>query len=132
MSLEAFLETKHAIADSTGMAHAIIDHVLARRQIHRKDAVRVPGFHVIPMIVANSDLLAVMPNRLAHAFACFEAIKILPVPVSIPSIDINIYWHERYHHDPPNQWFRSIFVKLFRPSKSRAERAGRSSSKSQQ
>jgi len=30
MSLEAFLQGKHAIADSTGMAHAIIDQVLAR------------------------------------------------------------------------------------------------------
>jgi DNA-binding transcriptional LysR family regulator len=130
MSLDAFLGAKHAIADSTGMAHAIIDRVLARHRIHRKDAVRVPGFHVLPMIVANSDLLAVVPNRLAQAFARFEAIKILPVPVPTPSIDIKIYWHERYHHDPPNQWFRSISIKLLRQPKSRAARNGRSRSKS--
>jgi DNA-binding transcriptional LysR family regulator len=130
MSLEAFLESKHVIADSTGMAHAIIDQVLARHRIRRKDAVRVPGFHVLPMVVANSDLLAVVPNRLAQAFTGFEAIKILPVPVSIPPYDINIYWHERYKHDPPNQWFRSMFVKLHRPSKSQATRNGRSRSKS--
>jgi len=131
MSLEAFVEAQHAIADSTGTAHAIIiEQVLARYRIHRKDAVRVPGFHVLPMVVANSDLLAVVPNQLAKAFARFEAIKILPVPVSIPRYDINIYWHERYHHDLPNQWFRSMFVRLHRPSKSQAARNGRSRSKS--
>jgi DNA-binding transcriptional LysR family regulator len=119
IGLEAFLEAKHAIADPTRMAHSV-DQVLARHQIHRKDAVCVPGFQALPMIVANSDLLAVVPNRLAQAFVRFEAIKILPMPVSIPSIDINIYWHERYHHDPPSQWFRKIFVKLFRQPKSRA------------
>jgi DNA-binding transcriptional LysR family regulator len=130
MSREAFVEAKHAIADSTGMAHTIIDQALARHRIHRKDAVRVPGFHVLPMIVANSDLLAVVPNRLAQAFASLAAIKILPVPVSIPPYDIKIYWHERYHHDPPNKWFRSMCVKLFRQSKSRAARNVRSLSKS--
>lgn len=131
MSLQAFVKAKHAIADSTGTAHAIIiEQALVRHRIHRKDAIRVPGFHVLPMVIANSHLLAVVPNRLGQAFARFEAIKILPVPVSIPPYDVNIYWHERYHHDPPNQWFRSMFVKLYRPSKSQAARNARSRSKS--
>ena len=123
MSLEGFLEAKHAIADSTGMAHAIIDQVLARQKIRRQDAVRVPQFHVLPMIIANSDLLAVMPNRLAQAFARSEAIKILPVPVAIPPIDINVFWHERYHHDPANKWFRDAFMQLFRQPLMRSSRS---------
>ena len=104
------LESKHAVADSTGMAHTMIDRVLARHHISRRDAVRVPGFHVLPMIIANSELLAVVPSRLAAAFSRIAAIKALPLPVSIPSFDLNVYWHERYHHDAPNQWFRSILV----------------------
>lgn len=118
ISLDTFLDARHAIADSTGMAHAIIDQVLARHRIRRKDAVRVPAFHVLPMVIANSDLLAVVPNRLAQAFAQSVPIQILPVPLSIPAVDINIYWHERYHHDPPNQWFRTSFLTLFRDSRS--------------
>lgn len=124
MNLDAFKQAKHAIADSTGMAHAIIDQVLARHHIRRNGAIRVPSFHVLPMIIANSDLLAVIPNRLAQAFARSAPIKILPVPVPIPTVDVNIYWHERYHHDPSNQWFRSNFVKLFRQSRSRGPRSG--------
>jgi DNA-binding transcriptional LysR family regulator len=113
MNLEAFLESKHAVADSTGMAHTMIDRVLARHH-SRRDAVRVPGFHVLPMIIANSELLAVVPSRLATAFSRISAIKALPLPVSIPTFDINVYWHERYHHDAPNQWFRGILVRLLR------------------
>jgi DNA-binding transcriptional LysR family regulator len=114
MTLEAFLKAKHAIADATGMAHAIIDDTLAVQKIRRRDVVRVPHFHVLPMIIANSDLVAVLPNRLAQAFAQSEAIKVLPVPVAIPPVDINMFWHERYHHDPANKWFRDAFMKLFR------------------
>jgi len=114
MSLDSFLAADHAIADSTGMAHSKIDQVLARHRIRRRDVVRVPGFQVLPPIIANSDLVAVMPSRLAAAFDGSAAIKALPLPVSIPPLEINIYWHERYHHDPPNGWFRTTFAKLFR------------------
>src|SRR5262249_1044122 len=114
MTLEAFKNADHAMADSTGMAHAIIDRFLARHQIRRNTTLRVPGFYVLPMIVANSDLVAIIPSRLAQAFVAHVAIKILPAPIPLPSFDIRIYWHERYHHDPALRWFRKAFVDLFR------------------
>src|SRR5262245_57234435 len=114
MSLEAFKTSEHAMADATGMAHAVIDRFLAKQRVQRNVALRVSGFHVLPMIIANSDLLAVIPNRLAQAFVSHVPIKVLPLPISIPPFDIRIYWHERYHHDPALCWFRTAFVKLFR------------------
>jgi DNA-binding transcriptional LysR family regulator len=114
MTLEAFKTSEHAMADATGMAHAVIDRFLAKQRVQRNVALRVPGFHVLPMIIANSDLLAVIPNRLAQAFVSHVPIKVLPLPISIPPFDIRIYWHERYHHDPALCWFRTAFVKLFR------------------
>lgn len=102
------------MADATGMAHAVIDRVLAKHRIQRNVVLRVPGFHVLPMIVANSDLLAVIPSRLAEAFASRAPIKVLPLPISIPPYDIRIYWHERYHQDPALKWFRGSLIKLLR------------------
>ena len=113
MTLDAFKNAEHAMADSTGMAHAVIDRFLARHDIRRNTVLRVPGFHVLPMIVANSDVLAIIPNRLAQAFVPYVAIKILPAPIPLPSFDIRVYWHERYHHDPALRWFRKAFVALF-------------------
>jgi DNA-binding transcriptional LysR family regulator len=82
-------------------------------RVQRNIVLRVPGFHVLPMIVASSDLLAVIPSRLAETFVSHVPIKVLPLPIPIPPYDICIYWHERYHHDPPLRWFRRAFVKLF-------------------
>ena len=113
MNLKAFRETEHAIADSTGMAHAILDRFLARHSIRRKIALRVPALLVLPMIVADSDLLAVVPSRLAEAFQSRLPIKVMPPPVPIPSYDIRIHWHERYDRDPAIQWMRRAFVGLF-------------------
>src|SRR5262249_32849091 len=69
MTLEGFKNAEHAVADATGMAHAVIDRFLARHRVARNVSLRVPGLHVLPMIVANSDLVAVVPSRLARAFA---------------------------------------------------------------
>jgi DNA-binding transcriptional LysR family regulator len=117
MTLEAFKGSAHAMADATGMAHAVIDRFLAKHDVQRNIALRVPGFHVLPVIIANSDLLAVIPGRLAEAFVSHVPIKILPLPLPIPLFDIRIYWHERYHHDPALCWLRSAFVNLFRDNK---------------
>jgi DNA-binding transcriptional LysR family regulator len=113
MTLDAFRDAEHAVADATGMAHAMIDRFLARHRVHRNVTLRVPGLHVLPMIVANSDLLAVVPARLAEAFAARVPIKVLPPPVTIPQFDVCIHWHERYHHDPAIRWMRRAFVDLF-------------------
>jgi len=114
MTLEAFRTAEHAVAHSTGMAHAVIDQFLARHHVRRNVSVGVPGFHVLPMIIPNSDLLAVIPARLAEAYASHVPIKVLPMPVPIPPFDIRIYWHERYHNDPPIRWLRKVFIDLFR------------------
>lgn len=95
------------------MAHAVIDRLLARHRVKRNVALRVPGLHVLPMIVANSDLLAVVPRRLADAFAARVPIRVLPLPVALPQFDICIHWHERYHNDPAIRWMRRAFVDLF-------------------
>lgn len=67
MILEAFEQAEHAIADATGMAHAVVDRYLAKHRVKRNVTLRVPGLHVLPMIVANSDLVAIIPWRLADA-----------------------------------------------------------------
>src|SRR5262249_1999582 len=79
MTLEAFRSAEHAVADATGMAHAVIDRYLARHRVKRNVTLRVPGLHVLPMIVANSDLVAVIPGRLADAFAARVPIKVFQI-----------------------------------------------------
>jgi len=113
MTLDAFKSVEHAVADATGMAHAVIDRYLARHRLKRNVTLRVPGLHVLPMIVANSDLLAVVPSRLAEVFAPRVPIKVLPPPVAIPQFDVCIHWHERYHQDRAIRWMQRAVVDLF-------------------
>lgn len=95
------------------MAHEAIEQFLREQQLHRTDTLRVPSFHVLPSIVANSDLVAIIPSRLGDAVGPHMRVKVLPMPVPAPPWAIRMYWHERYHNDPPSVWLRKIFIDEF-------------------
>jgi DNA-binding transcriptional LysR family regulator len=79
------------------------------------------------MLVADSDLIATVPMGLATYFASRLPLKILPAPIPLPTAALSVYWHERYHRDPANQWFRNAFIRLFRePSAAQVRKAAKS------
>ena len=114
MSRNAFVETPRTLADSTGMSHAVMEHELARNGLGGTPKLRVPQFMVLPLVIANSDLLVVMPSRLARTFALLVSLKVMAPPIPLPEFPIKVFWHERFHHDPGSQWLRRAFVRLFR------------------
>lgn len=113
MSIEAFGSVQHALADSSGMAHGLLERVLARHRVARPIRLAVPQFMVLPLVIANSDLLVTMPSRLAREFSKLVRLRLMEPPVPIGEYDIRIFWHERYHNDPANRWLRNVFVELF-------------------
>jgi DNA-binding transcriptional LysR family regulator len=114
MSEEAFARTPRALADASGMAHAVMEAELRKHGFGGTTRLIVPQFMVLPLVIANSDLRVLMPSRLAKAFALLVPIKILRPPLPLKPYDIRVYWHERFHQDPANRWLRRSFVELFR------------------
>ena len=66
------------------------------------------------MVIADSDLLVIMPSRLAKTFSRLVSIKFLNPPVPLRPYDVKVYWHERIAQEPPSRWFRRTIVQLFR------------------
>jgi len=114
MTMEAFLESPHAIADSAGTAHhAALDRAIERSKSARNVRLIVPEFAVLPLLIPGSNLVVMAPKRLADFFAAQLPIKILPAPIEIPTMCVAVYWHERFHRDAANKWLRHTFVRLF-------------------
>ncbi len=64
---------------------------LARIGTSRRVTVSVTNFLVLPEILRNSDLIAVVPRRLAlHA----EGLVMREPPVEIPGFSKTVAWHE--------------------------------------
>jgi DNA-binding transcriptional LysR family regulator len=113
MTSEAFQSVPHALAEPTGYVEDLLDQWLSRQKIRRVVKVHVPYFLALPHVVAQSDLLAFMSNRVAEAYAQILPLKIMQPPTRLPTYDSKLFWHERFHRDPANRWLRQLFVDLF-------------------
>lgn len=110
-----FTEIPHVLVSSAGTGHeAAVENIIARQRVKRSIALTVPHFLVLPMIVAQTDLIVTIPQRVALAFSGTPGMKILKPPIGFPHIDIKQHWHERFHHDPANKWMRGVVAELFR------------------
>jgi DNA-binding transcriptional LysR family regulator len=108
MTREAFRSTAYALADATGYVHERLDRWLSREKVAQRAKLHVPHFLVLPLVIARSDLVAVMAQRVANLFAGLVPLKVMPPPVKLPPYDVKMFWHERFHRDPANRWLRQF------------------------
>jgi len=108
-----FLAARHVQAAAEGTGHERVDKLLRRARLPRDLALTVPHFVALPFIVAESELVAVVPEVLAER--TLVALKLVrrDLPVALPRFEVNLFWHERVHRDAANQWLRDLVVKLF-------------------
>lgn len=109
-----FAELPHAVVAAEGAGHeAALERAFARERLRRRATLTIPHFMAMPVVIAKTDCIAMVPRRLALAFAGLPGLRLLEPPIRIPPIEIRQHWHERYHHDPANKWMRSLVAALF-------------------
>jgi DNA-binding transcriptional LysR family regulator len=107
-----FLEASHALVSSAGSGHRVIEEAMLAAGMHRKIALRVPHFTVVPMILERTDLVVTVPSRVARIFEGMGRLRSLPAPVAIPRAAVKVHWHDRFGGDPGNRWLRELLVTL--------------------
>ncbi len=113
LTLKEFLAARHVLIASMGSGHQVLERTLAERGVHDNVALRLPHFVVVPLIIANTDLIVSVPSRVAGATARLVKSRVHPLPIPIPSFDVSVYWHERVENDGANRWLREALLELF-------------------
>ncbi len=113
MTIDHFCRQAHVHVAATSTGHGEVEQHLRRAGLQRDIRLQVPHFVAVGHILQRSDLVATVPERFAST--CLEPFDLvaLPLPVPLPEIAINLFWHARYHKDPANQWFRDLMFELF-------------------
>lgn len=92
-----------------GELRGLLDAELARHGLTRRVALTVPWF-TGALVVARSDLVTVVPERLARELGSLVELSIAPLPATLPRIAIAAHWHERVHRDPAHAWLRAALA----------------------
>jgi DNA-binding transcriptional LysR family regulator len=112
LTLERYVQAKHLLVTLTGEATGFIDSMLQERELKRRIMLTVNQFVVAPQIIANSDLLAVLPTRIVEISEFSDQLHTTPLPIDISPSTLKMMWHERHHLDSAQVWLRSQLTTL--------------------
>ena len=86
-----------------------------------------------PQVVAATDLVMVLPARLAIALAGQLRLAMFEPPVEIPGFEMSMFWHDRQDSDPVHAFLRmevaqvaAVLPKRVGGRRTRLEHLGRS------
>ncbi|WP_342322964.1 LysR family transcriptional regulator [Kosakonia sp. BYX6] len=106
LTLERFCALEHALVSWDGERfRGVADNALAALGKTRRVGVSVSNFLILPEILAVSDMIAVVPQRLARLT---PGMCLRDAPLPIPGFTKTLAWHERAHRDPAQQWLRAL------------------------
>lgn len=114
LTMQEFSQAAHVLVTTEGTGHEVIEQSLARRGLAERIMLRTPHFLSVPPLIAQSDMIATVPRRLALATQAAHAIQILPNPIRLPAYGVKQFWHKRLHDDPAHRWLRRLMVTLFK------------------
>jgi DNA-binding transcriptional LysR family regulator len=113
LSLEKFLQAKHIIIEARGTGHGRAEKTLIQNGVSRISKLRVTHFMSVPYIVSETDLIATVTEKLALQTQKRFDLVMRPHPVGIDPVQINLFWHRRFHRDTGNIWLRNVIFELF-------------------
>src|SRR4029079_18447676 len=114
LTLEQLRELPHALASPPGTPHAMaVEQVLRSRRVRAPIALQARSFLSVVPIVAETDLVAVVPSNLARLVATQLKLQLIVAPMKVPGFDVTMAWHTRFHREPAVSWLRGVFVELF-------------------
>ena len=129
MTLERLAELPHLIIALTGedaraVDGVLVDHglewrvmrddagafqeALAARGLRRRIGLTVPHVLAAPRIVARSDMAALVPRRLAIAYAERYRLKLVEPPYPSPPYDVTVLWDRGHGSHPAVAWLRGL------------------------
>jgi DNA-binding transcriptional LysR family regulator len=100
-------ELPHLDVSSTGQGTGFIDEELARLGLERQIALRAPLLATAGML-AQSDLVTVMAERAARAFAANATLQVMALPLPSPTLTMAMLWHRRMDDQPAHRWLRGV------------------------
>jgi len=107
LSLDAFCQAQHVLVSFSGRAYGLIDEALASVNRSRRVVLAVNQFFTTGSVVAQSDLLAVLPRHFVQVTGYAPQLVVHELPFDVPPIQVDALWHQRHDADSAQSWLRA-------------------------
>jgi len=114
LTLDRFVRLLHVQIAPRGKPGGYLDDVLRERGLTRTVARAVPYFLAALQLVAETDYVLTISERIARRFAEGLGLEVREAPVKLRPYALNLVWHPRVDADPGHGFVRDVFLRAAR------------------
>ncbi len=107
LTLDAYCHAQHMLVSFSGRAFGLIDEALARLNRSRRVMLTVNQFFTTVKVVAQSDLLTVLPRHFLNVTGFEAQLVVRELPFAVPPIEVDALWSRRHAQDDAHVWLRA-------------------------
>jgi DNA-binding transcriptional LysR family regulator len=113
LAIEQFADLPYLEISSTRQSTDFIDEALAQRKLARRIALRAPFLSAVRILV-SSDMVSVLPRRVAEELVRYRPLTIRVLPFSSPIIKTAMIWPRWLDNQPAHGWLRDTVARVSR------------------
>jgi DNA-binding transcriptional LysR family regulator len=107
LSLDAYCAADHLLVNFAGRPYGLADQALAALNRKRRIVLTVNQYFTAGRVVANSNLLTVLPAYFVGSTGYREQVVTRPLPFHLAGLHVAMLWHQRHDRVSSHQWLRA-------------------------
>ena len=112
LTLHYYCTARHLLVSFSGRPSGFIDEALAALGRERRVVLTVNQFFTAGRVVANSDLLTVLPRHFVSVTGIADELVLRELPFAVPALHVDALWHHRVERDGAHEWLRKTIAGL--------------------
>jgi DNA-binding transcriptional LysR family regulator len=106
MTLKRYCAAHHLLVSFSGRPFGIVDEALASLGEKRRIVLTVNQFFTAGRVVANSELLTVLPRHFISVTGIARDLVLRELPFEVPPVHVDSLWHRRQGQRSDHAWLR--------------------------
>jgi DNA-binding transcriptional LysR family regulator len=111
LTLDQYCAARHLLVSFSGRPYGFTDEALAALGRERRIVLTVNQFFTAGRVVANSDLLTVLPLHFFGVTGLEGTLVWRPLPLQLPTVHVDALWHVRRAGGAAQRWLRDVVAR---------------------
>ena len=111
LTLDSYCAARHMLVSLSGRPYGCIDESLAALGRERRVVLTVNQFFTAGRVVANSNLLTVLPRHFVEVTGLAGQLALRPLPFEVSPVHVDALWHRRSQQRSAHAWLRQAVVR---------------------
>ena len=107
LTLDGYCAAHHLLVSFSGRANGRADQALAALNRERRVVLTVNQYFTAGRVVANSNLLTVLPAAFVGAAGFREKVVTCALPFELETLRTTMLWHQRHDRASSHEWLRA-------------------------